>query len=293
MKVRVPASSANLGPGFDVLAAGIGLYLELEVRQAKDFSIDPGDRRVRPGRGNLVVRAFERLYPADRLEFTVKSSVPLTRGLGSSAAAIVAGLAAANEIGGLGLDRDALYAHAVAVEGHPDNVGAAVYGGVVVCPAVGTGGPGDDTPPRPPARMDPPPVLVPLLVVPRERVSTRAARAVLPETVTPADAVVNLAAVAQLVLGLERGDTGLIAAGLDDRLHQSYRAELFPRSAALIDRVAGLGALGATVSGAGPTVLVWCEAAAADRVAAGLGPLVEGWADLRRPAFDRDGIRVS
>ena len=119
--VRVPASSANLGSGFDALAAALALTLELEVSEAGEFSVDAGPE-LPADRSNLCVRAFELLHPADGLRFEVRSEVPLARGLGSSAAAIVAGLIAADHLFELGLSREDLYAHAVEFEGHPDNV---------------------------------------------------------------------------------------------------------------------------------------------------------------------------
>src|SRR5206468_8341552 len=148
--VRVPASSANLGSGFDVLAAALDLHLELEVSEADGFSVDADDHGVPRDRSNLCVRAFERLHPADGLRFEVRSEIPLARGLGSSAAAIVAGLMAADHLYELGLGREEIYRNAVELEGHPDNVGAALYGGVVVCPA------GDGTERPVPVRLDPP-----------------------------------------------------------------------------------------------------------------------------------------
>src|SRR5436189_5944011 len=122
--VRVPASSANLGPGYDVLAAALSLHLELEVYETGEFSVDPGELEIATDRSNLCVRAFETLYPADGLRFSIRSEIPLTRGLGSSAAAIIAGLLAADHLFELALDREEVYRRAVKLEGHPDNVGA-------------------------------------------------------------------------------------------------------------------------------------------------------------------------
>src|ERR671919_2470803 len=131
--VRVPASSANLGPGYDVLAAALSLHLELEVAESGRFSVDAGDLAVAEDRGNLCVRAFETLRPADGLSFKIRSEIPLARGLGSSAAAIVAGLAAADHLYELALSREELFQRAAEIEGHPDNVAAAIYGGFVAC----------------------------------------------------------------------------------------------------------------------------------------------------------------
>src|SRR5262249_7685257 len=131
--VRVPASSANLGPGYDAMAAALSLFLELEVEESGEFSVDPGGLDVSTGRDNLVVRSFETLHPADGIAFRLRSEIPLARGLGSSAAAIVAGLHAADHLFELALSREELLSRATAIEGHPDNVAAAIHGGFVVC----------------------------------------------------------------------------------------------------------------------------------------------------------------
>ena len=149
----MPASSANLGPGYDVLAAALALELELEVSESGEFSVEAGAEELPTDRSNLCVRAFERLHPADGLRFEIRSQIPLARGLGSSAAAIVAGLVAADHMFELGLERETIYAHAVELEGHPDNVAAALYGGFVVCPRPDEHGgtPAGAGPARPPA----------------------------------------------------------------------------------------------------------------------------------------------
>jgi homoserine kinase len=274
--VRVPASTANLGSGFDVLAAALALHLELEVRNTGTFSVET-DLAVPKDRSNLVVRAFELLHPADRYAFRISSAIPLTGGLGSSAAAIVAGLLSADRLHTLGAD---VLARAIALEGHPDNLGAALEGGFVVCDG-----------PRV-HRLDPPPGLRAVLVVPNDPVSTEAARAALPDTVQMTDAVFNLGRLALLVRGLSTGDFELIAEGLDDRLHQRHRAHLYPRSAELLAQARSLGALGATISGAGPTVLFWAAAHGAGHVAAELAPLAAGWARVLEVAFEPTGAEV-
>ena len=275
--VRVPASSANLGPGFDVMAAAIGLWLSLEVVETGTFAVVT-ELPVALDRCNLLVRAFERLAPADGFQFRVSSEIPLSGGLGSSAAAIVAGLAAADHL--FELDAD-LMALATELEGHPDNVGAALTGGLVICD-------GADV-----RRVPVPDELEAVLVVPAEAVATSAARAALPERVPLADAVANVASAATLTLGLATSDWDLISAGLRDRLHQPYRAPLYPRSTALLSRARSLGALGATISGAGPTVLVWCRAEQTGPVMRALRAESEGWAQLLRAPFTADGLEVS
>jgi homoserine kinase len=243
--VRVPASSANLGPGYDALAAALGFHLELEVEETGSFSVECDLPGVPLDRTNLCVRAFEGLHPADGVTFRIRSEIPVSAGLGSSAAAIVAGLVAADHM----YELDApLFDLAASLEGHPDNVGAALYGGFVICTDDG-----------PPVRFDPVPGLEGVLAIPPEPVATVDARGAMPDSVPLADAVHNTAHAALLVLGLARGDLDLVARGLSDRLHQPRRAELYPRSMELLGQARQLGAVGASISGAGPTVLFWCD----------------------------------
>jgi homoserine kinase len=272
----VPASSANLGPGFDCFAAALGLHLELEVMETGSFAIET-DLPVPRGRDNLCVRAFESLHPAEDFTFRIVSAIPLTGGLGSSASAIVAGLLAADHLFELDVD---LLACASAIEGHPDNVAAALHGGFVICAD------GDAT------RFEPPTGLEALAVVPHEAVRTRDARDALPAQVPIEQAVFNVAHGAMLTLGLARGDWDLVARGLSDRLHEERRSHLFPRSYALARRARELGALGATISGAGPTVLVWCFYEHTGAVVEALRPEIEGWATLLRAPFEAQGAYV-
>lgn len=282
--VRVPASSANLGPGYDALAAAVSLQLELEVEEGGEYSFDPGGLDVPIGRENLIVRAFESLHPADGLAFRLRSEIPLARGLGSSAAAIVAGLFAADHLFELALSREEMLARATELEGHPDNVAAAIYGGFVVC------GEQDGSPVA--ARFDPPEGLEGVVVIPPEEVSTERARAAIPAQLPLADAVANVAAASTLVLGLTSGDLDLVSRGLRDSLHQPRRRDLYPRSMDLVDAAPDLGALGATISGAGPTVLVWTTWQEAGKVAAALKERCEGWAEVRRLPFTPLGADV-
>ncbi len=274
--VRVPASSANLGPGFDCMAAALSPTVQLEVEETGSFAVET-DLPVPRGRENLCVRAFERLHPAGAFTFRISSEIPLAGGLGSSGAAIVAGLSAADHL--FELDAD-LLALATEIEGHPDNVAASLLGGFVIC-ADGAA-----------ARFEPPTGLEALAVVPDEPVRTRAARAALPVDVPMAEAVFNVAHGALLTLGLARGDWDLLARGLQDRLHQQRRGHLYPRSLALAERAGELGALGATISGAGPTVLVWCFYEQTGAVAERLASEVEGWAQVLRTPFEPQGAYV-
>jgi homoserine kinase len=274
--VRVPASSANLGPGFDCFAAALGLHLELEVIETGSFAVET-DLAVPLGPENLCVKAFESLHSADDFTFRIASEIPLTGGLGSSASAIVAGLLAADHLFELDID---LLAHATAIEGHPDNVAAAINGGFVVC-ADGEA-----------VRFEPPTGLEALAVVPEQAVRTSEARGALPAQVPLEEAVFNVAHGALLTLGLARGDWDLVARGLNDRLHEERRSHLFPRSYELARRARELGALGASISGAGPTVLVWCFYEHTGAVVEALRPEIEGWATLIRAPFEAQGAYV-
>jgi homoserine kinase len=274
--VRVPASTANLGPGFDVMAAALALHLELEVVETGTFAVHT-DLDVPTDRQNLVVRAFERLHPADGFEFRIDSKIPMSGGLGSSAAAAIAGLMAADHL--FELDAD-LRAAATELEGHPDNVAAALAGGFVISDG------------RRVHRLEIPMGLEAVLVVPHQAVRTHEARAALPDAVPLADAAFNVAHASLLAAGLTAGDWELISEGLQDKLHQSYRAHLYPRSAQLLEGARARGALGATISGAGPAVLFWCHYEQTAAVSQRLVRETEGWARVLRAPFESQGADV-
>jgi homoserine kinase len=267
------------------MAAAVALHLELEVEEAGEFSLDAGGLDVSTGRDNLVVRAFESLHSADGIAFRLSSEIPLARGLGSSAAAIVAGLFAADHLFELALSIEEMLVRATELEGHPDNVAAAIYGGFVVC---GKGEAGEPSA----ARFDPPGGLEGIAVIPAEEVSTERARKAIPAEIPLADAVANVSAASQLILGLQTADLDLVARGLEDRIHQPRRRDLYPRSMDLVDSACDLGALGATISGAGPTVLVWTTWQDAGKVAEELERRCEGWAEVRRLPFTPQGADV-
>ena len=275
--VRVPASSANLGPGFDVLAAALDLHVEVEVEETGRFAVYT-DLPIARDRRNLCVRAFGSIADAGRHEFAIRSDIPLTGGLGSSAAAIVAGLVAARELTGSHVD---LLEAATRLEGHPDNVAAALLGGIVVCAGESA------------VRIDVPLGLAAVVAVPRDPVRTARAREALPADVPLPDAVFNIGEASLLVLGLVRGDLDLVARGLDDRLHQPRRASLYPRSMELVGMARELGALGATISGAGPTVLLWARDDRAAVVEAAAREACDGWADVQQVEFAVDGATAT
>ncbi|HSS04623.1 MAG TPA: homoserine kinase [Solirubrobacterales bacterium] len=284
--VRVPASSANLGPGYDVMAAALEMFLELEVEEVGEFSFDPGSLDVPTGRDNLIVRAFESLHSADGIAFRLREAIPLGRGLGSSAAAIVAGLVAADHLYELALTEEEILARATELEGHPDNVAAAIYGGFVICDPA-RGGPPDAS------RFPPPDGLEGILVIPREEeVPTAQAREAIPSEIPLDDALGNIFSAARLTLGLYRGDLSLISASLEDKIHQGRRRGLYPRSMELVEGAREMGALGATISGAGPTVLVWTTWQDAGKVSEELESRCQGWAEIRRIPFTPHGADV-
>jgi homoserine kinase len=280
-RVKVPGSSANLGPGFDTLAAAVSAYLELEVEETGSFAVESDVAGLPADRSNLCVRAFADLHAPDGVAFRIKSEIPLAAGLGSSGAAIVAALLAADHMYELALPLDELFARAARIEGHPDNVGASLYGGFVVC-ADGQV-----------ATLEPPSGLEAVAVIPREPVPTEEARAALPAEVPLADATFNVAHASILTLGLARADLALIARGLDDRLHQPPRERLYPRSMELVRRARELGALGATISGAGPTVLFWVFFEQTGALFDRLREEVGDWAEVRRLNFVAHGADVA
>jgi homoserine kinase len=276
--VKVPASSANLGPGFDVLAGALSLTLTVEVEETGSFSIET-DLDVARDKDNLIVKAFETLHSADDFTFRVDSEIPLTGGLGSSASAILAGLAAADHIFEMGVD---LFAQATAIEGHPDNIAASLNGGFVVCAGEAV------------TRIEPPAGLEAIVAFPPPGppVPTSAARAALPLEVPIGEAVASIGNASNVVLGLERGDLELLSRGLVDVLHQPRRAHLYPDSAALVQAARGLGAIGATISGAGPTVLIWTTWDETGGVMEAAGEFLgDGW-KLQRVPFSPHGLDV-
>ncbi len=240
--VRVPASSANLGPGFDVLAAALDIRLELEVSECGEFSVECDVPGVPLDRGNLCVRAFERLHPADGVSFSIRSQIPLSAGLGSSAAAIVAGLCAADHM----YELDApLFDLAAEMEGHPDNVAAALLGGFVVCAGE-------------PVRFDPPAGLEGVLAIPAFEVpddgGQGGAAAGGPARGRGAQRRPGIAADAgagpgRLLADRRAGCATCCTSRAGGRcIRGRWSWWSAPRT---------LGAVGATISGAGPTVLFW------------------------------------
>ena len=289
VRVRVPATSANLGPGFDCLGLALSLYDDVVVRATDEpgLSVDVagmGAASVARNARNLVVRAmnatFRHLGGAPRgLEVVCANRIPHSRGLGSSAAAIVAGVVAARAMvvgGNERMDDDAVLALATSLEGHPDNVAACLRGGLTLAwTAAGVTGAVD-------LAVDD--SLAPTVFVPGTSSSTKAARRLLPESVPHADATANAARVALLVTALARRPDLLLIA-TEDRLHQDYRAPAMPRTAALVGELRAAG-IAAVVSGAGPTVLALTSAVQRKELMD--APTRRGWSALALDV-DREG----
>jgi homoserine kinase len=267
IRVSAPASSANLGPGYDCLAVALPLRNVVSVERRPgplEVTVSGEGAGVLPcDASNLVVRSFAEVWdaPLDDLAFHMRNEVPLQSGTGSSSAAIVAGLAAALALQGRPCGSDELIALAAPIEGHPDNVAAAIAGGFTV--AV------DGEAPLL-RRIEPPAGLAFVLVVPDHELGTPESRKSLRPDVPRADAVYSLQRASLLVLALASGDLEALPRVLDDRLHQPDRASLTPMFCALQEQLPELGAFGCTLSGAGPSTLVWVRAEHASEVAARL-----------------------
>ena len=253
-EVRVPATTANLGPGFDCLGMALDIWntVRLETGGTGVSVSGEGEGSLSLGRDNLVHRAAESLFraigePMPQLRLTCENGVPLGRGLGSSSAAAVGGLVAANALCENPLSQDEVLSLAVAMEGHPDNVTPALLGG---CQIVVQDGDALVTSAVPLARD-----LWAVLYIPSQQMPTQQARGLLGPTVSRGDAVFNMGRAALLVNALSTGDVGLLRTATQDRLHQPARGALFPAMARIIRAALDAGAAGAFLSGAGSTIL--------------------------------------
>ncbi len=259
IRVQVPATTANMGPGFDCLGMALKLYNYVEMEALDSgFSIEvegDGAERIPRDKGNIVYVAAERVFklaqrrPAG-LRIKLTNNIPLARGLGSSAAAIVGGLIAANQLVGGVLGEKELLNLATAIEGHPDNVAPAFLGGIVVS--------AKDEDDIKYLKIQPPVALKCVVAIPDFQLTTKAAREVLPKNVSMTDAVFNVSRAALLVGALLREDFSLLSTGFDDRLHQPYRSNLVPGMKKVFAATKLAGAKGVALSGAGPTLIAFC-----------------------------------
>lgn len=258
-KVRLPATSANLGPGFDAAAVALDFYLEVEAEPAAEFSIvATGRDAVRCARleDNLVLNIYRQLLeqndrPIVPLAIRMVNDVPLGMGCGSSATGRLAAIALADHFGQLGWGDDQVLEEASALEGHPDNVAACWLGGFVSAASDGRA--------VHVARVVPPAEWRAIVVLPSEPLATSKARAVLPSSYSRADVVANLQAAGLLGLAFAQGRGDLLRAAMCDWIHQPYRATICPLLPPLLPLAGSNGILGVALSGAGPAVLVVLE----------------------------------
>lgn len=299
VSIIVPATTANLGPGFDCIGAALTLYNEFEfalLPAGEPLQIEvaglEADRVARDA-SNLAYQSFVRLYeqigeavPSVRIAIDLR--VPLARGLGSSATAIVAGLLGANMLAGSPLSPEAVMKLAIAIEGHPDNVVPALIGGCQLAASAESD--------WAICAIDWHPDIVPIVASPNFELSTAEARSVLPQTYSRTDAIFNVAHLGLLLRGLETGRTDWLKVALQDRIHQPYRKALIRGYDAIEQAALAAGACGLVISGAGPTVLAL---ATDDRAASVAAAMRDTWQTMgvqpqvQIATIDSEGARVS
>jgi homoserine kinase len=268
ISVLAPATTANLGPGFDAVGVALDLWNELQAEESESFAVDvlgEGAGEVPLDRSHLALRAFELFAPPERFRFTLRNRIPLERGLGSSAATIALGLVAGAAAAGRDTDHQSLLEAGAPLEGHVDNLAAAVCGGA--CIAWNRNGAPHAT------RVASGLPFVPVVVIPETRTNTAASRAGLPASVSHGDAAVTAGAAAMLGAALASGDAALLREAFHDRLHEPYRLENAPLLGVLRANLPD-GAAGVTLSGSGPSVVVWAEPGRVADVVSGVAALI-------------------
>ena len=259
LHLRLPATSANLGPCFDAAALAIALFLDVRAVRAQEFSIEARGRNPEicgELDGNLLIETYTSILKSEGREvpplaLTVENGIPLGMGCGSSAAVRIAAVALASHFGQLEWNDDRILAVACELEGHPDNAAACWLGGYVAATCQGKEVHA--------ASLAPPPAWSALLVVPHKPLATRSARAVLPENYSREDVVANLQRATLLSIAFARGQGELLRAAMQDRIHQPYRQEICPLLPLILPLAGQKGILGAALSGAGPAVLLLIE----------------------------------
>lgn len=261
VKVRVPGTTANCGPGFDAVGIACTIYNELELILSDEGSLvieieGEGKGIIPTDNENVVYQVIESVLAKvgkkyQGIHIKMNNQIPLSRGLGSSAAAIVAGLFAANEATGNILSKDDLLDMATAIEGHPDNVAPAIFGGITTSVM-------EDEQAHY-LRFLPPAKLSMVLAIPDFNLSTHAARQVLPQTVPFKDAVFNISRTALVIGALCQGEFQHLRYALGDKIHQPYREHLIPGMGQVFDAALGKGALGVALSGAGPCLIAFAQ----------------------------------
>lgn len=295
VSVTVPATSANLGPGFDCLGLALTLYNEIVLTKSDDRQTavtlsGEGDDHIPLDGTNLVLQGMRHVFVHLKLDpgplhIAQQNGIPVASGLGSSSAALVGGMLAANAWAGGGLSRQDILALATAIEGHPDNVAPALFGGLTLTAMDEDG--------LHLTCIDVPDLRI-VIVLPDYDFLTEQARAALPAQVSRADAIFNLSHLGLLIEGLRRGNYDLIRRGMRDRLHQPHRAPLIPGVQAAQAAALAAGAVGVALSGAGPSLLAIAvdetgpTIAAMQREFASAGLASRAW----EVGIDRQGSRV-
>lgn len=259
LHLRLPATSANLGPCFDAAALAIALYLEVRATRAQEFSIEASGRDPEicgKIEGNLLIDTYSRILKSEGtevrpLELKVNNGIPLGMGCGSSAAVRIAAVALAAHFGQLEWNDDRILAVACELEGHPDNAAACWLGGYVAATCEGKEVHA--------ASLAPPAEWSALLVIPHKPLATSSARAVLPESYSREDVVANLQRATLLSIAFAQGRGELLRAAMQDRIHQPYREEICPLLPLILPLAGKNGILGVALSGAGPAVLLLVE----------------------------------
>jgi len=268
LQVRVPASTSNLGAGFDCVGLALDLWLEARLVEGPGKPTYAGTLAKLPPERDIIARTIRGAGLFDRWRLEARSEIPVAKGLGSSGAAVVAGLALADLARRIKPNRERLLERATAIEGHPDNVGAAIYGGLFLASPGG-------------GRLALNPAVGIALAVPEADIDTHAARARLPQEV-PRDVAVNQASrAAALILGLTQGRPELIAYGMEDQLAVPCRKEMIPGFDAAVTAGRSAGAYGVTISGAGSAVLAIAPQEIVGSVASAM---VEALTRARNPA---------
>ncbi|GBF79539.1 homoserine kinase [Aphanothece sacrum] len=299
VNVSVPATTANLGPGFDCIGAALTCYNQFQFALTED-TLNPlkitvtgaESHRVSIDQTNLIYQAFVNFYQhldksPPSIAINIELGIPLSRGLGSSATAIVGGLVGANELAGQALSIEEVMELAIAIEGHPDNVVPALLGHCQL--SVGERGNWQIC--QVPWHQD----LIPVVGIPNFELSTQEARGVLPKQLSRADAIFNIAHMGLLIRALETANTDWLAMALEDKLHQPYRQSLIPGYEAVKQAAIAAGAYGMVISGAGPTLLAITSPKQATEVIKGMETAWQSLdiiAQVRSLSLDTQGARI-
>lgn len=257
ISVRVPATSANMGPGFDSLGIALKLYNEYEFAEMNNGVVFEGVEEEFANKDNIILKAMEKTFNRYKYNYSgllirvVKQQIPISRGLGSSSSCIVAGIVGAMKLMGLAIDKNEVFEIAVGIEGHPDNVSPAIFGGMTVSIMEQNKPIHDCINVRPEIKF--------IALIPRFRLSTAKARAVLPEKLSLGDAVFNVGRTALLVSAFTNGRYELLKYASQDKIHQNYRSCLIDGFAEIYKASLDQGALACYLSGAGPTIMAIVE----------------------------------